>query len=1495
MNSNAENSNGLKEDWKLTRVIGLMACGALASASLWLFNLSQAQDQEQPQAPPWAMQPAANTPASENQSADPFAGVSAGFRPVNDTESTGTQTVIRQRIQNELRLAVKAREEGKPEEAMRRAVAARDLAQRFKIAFAEKELTPNALISQLNGQSAPPADAPNPENRQEYAQYLVRTSREYLQSGNIEAALEKAQQAQKLGVTYGPFDDRPEHVLADIAQLKTSPDQQQLADGFSESPFFVPASTKMAAQDTKAAPEVPAANVTSPTNGAKAQSQQLLGAAEKAIQEGRYDDARKLATQAAELPVVYNLFDKKPDQILAVIERATNSQMIAANQPKMTPPAEVTVTPVPTVKAPAVTPEPEVVQAAPVIPNATPAPQMAPAPQVAATTQAPAANGRPYIPADSAPAMATSAQSSHDREMAMNLLAEARQAVSKGNLSLAKAKVAQARQFNVTYDIFDDRPELLMAEIEAVQKQQMLAQQNTAPTTEESSVDPVAGVELAQKMQATPIPNEVSPADNAMVETSIVTADQAGTEISGQDAYREGVTQLRGGNREAARQAFLVAFENQSDLTGQQKQQLQDLLRELSTAHNEKIQMVNGQEVAGDVNGSTDRINIVRQQQSIEFDRLRSEAFNAIYQAERLRETDSEKALELIDESMTKLAGSSLPAEQTDALAARLRNSRNSIEKYREQRAPMIELQKRNEEVRDQIEQERKMRIRVEQDLADMTEEFNRLMRERRFPEAEVVAKKAKELAPEEPVTELMVWKARFAKRIQMNDEVKDGKEESFWSQLHAVDESSINPVTKDSIAYPDPKEWRELTKSRRQFSGPDNRERTPEELEIIDSLSQPISLHFDNEPLSEVFRQIAQLANINIWTDEQGLEEVGASSNTPVTMHIDGIKLRSALNLLLEPYGLDYSIDDDVLKVTSSLRLQGELVPVVYNVADLVVPLPVLAGQFAPNNGVMGATPLGGMNSIPSQPFGNSMSQISDPLAMAGNGGGTGLLGNSDARDPRQSQADFDALSELITSVVRPESWDHLGGNGVVRENASTLSLVIRQTQAVHDEIAELLKQLRRLQDLQVTIEVRFITVSDRFFERIGIDFDFNVQDTIGGPEVDDSGIPLPAFGTVDTTGGSTQGNQGGGNNNNNNNQQNQQGQQGQQGIGGGLFDQNPVLNLVNRDRYQSGGTIVGMNSPDSFSQDLDIPFRQGSFQVGVPDFGNFNPEVGIQVGFAVLSDIEAFFFIQAAQSDERSNILFAPKVTLFNGQRATVADQVSRPFVISLTPSVSVFNVGFQPQIQFINEGVNLEVLAVISADRRYVRLSVLPTFTNITDVQTFTFAGGGGGIGGGQQGGFGGQQGGQGGGFGGQGGGFGGGGGGNLGFGGIGGFGGQQGGGQGGFGGQQGGQQGQQGQQGGAIGGSVTVQQPIQEQVFVSTVVSVPDGGTVLLGGVKRLREGRNMAGVPILNKIPYVSRLFKNTGVGRETESLMLMVTPRIIIQEEEEQLLGIELD
>src|SRR5207253_2590029 len=75
--------------------------------------------------------------------------------------------------------------------------------------------------------------------------------------------------------------------------------------------------------------------------------------------------------------------------------------------------------------------------------------------------------------------------------------------------------------------------------------------------------------------------------------------------------------------------------------------------------------------------------------------------------------------------------------------------------------------------------------------------------------------------------------------------------------------------------------------------------------------------------------------------------------------------------------------------------------------------------------------------------------------------------------------------------------TWDEVGGPGSISEFRNNLSLVISQTQEVHEEIVELLEQLRRNQDLQVTIEVRFITLNDNFFERIGVDFQFNIDNT--------------------------------------------------------------------------------------------------------------------------------------------------------------------------------------------------------------------------------------------------------------------------------------------------------------------------------------------------------------------------------------------------------------
>ena len=73
----------------------------------------------------------------------------------------------------------------------------------------------------------------------------------------------------------------------------------------------------------------------------------------------------------------------------------------------------------------------------------------------------------------------------------------------------------------------------------------------------------------------------------------------------------------------------------------------------------------------------------------------------------------------------------------------------------------------------------------------------------------------------------------------------------------------------------------------------------------------------------------------------------------------------------------------------------------------------------------------------------------------------------------------------------------------------------------------------------------------------------------------------------------------------------------------------------------------------------------------------------------------------------------------------------------------------VGYRPIIQNFPTGANFSSNAVISADRRYVRVSPSPTFSQITEVNTFNFVTGSGqtqgqgqgGVGGGGSGGFGG----------------------------------------------------------------------------------------------------------------------------------------------------------
>jgi general secretion pathway protein D len=83
--------------------------------------------------------------------------------------------------------------------------------------------------------------------------------------------------------------------------------------------------------------------------------------------------------------------------------------------------------------------------------------------------------------------------------------------------------------------------------------------------------------------------------------------------------------------------------------------------------------------------------------------------------------------------------------------------------------------------------------------------------------------------------------------------------------------------------------------------------------------------------------------------------------------------------------------------------------------------------------------------------------------------------------------------------------------------------------------------------------------------------------------------------------------------------------------------------------------------------------------------------------------------------------------------------------------------------------------------------------------------------------------------------------------------------------------------------SLGGStspVTLELPELEVKSVFTTVEVPDGGSILLGGLSKIRNVERRAEVPWLGKIPVIGFFFKEEGYSDEKQSLMIMIKASI---------------
>jgi type II secretory pathway component GspD/PulD (secretin) len=818
--------------------------------------------------------------------------------------------------------------------------------------------------------------------------------------------------------------------------------------------------------------------------------------------------------------------------------------------------------------------------------------------------------------------------------------------------------------------------------------------------------------------------------------------------------------------------------------------------------------------VQGQPSNPSDFANQVQALQQIEFQRLRADGLKVQRDAQaRFGKGETDAAIQMLQDHLAKIKEAQIDPANLALLTRPVEYRLQTFKVLKTQRDAETNLALRSTQHKNKMAQRAIAEDSKKKEIADLMKQYNQLFEEGKYREAEMLAMKAHELDPDDPGLGAAIHIARIQARQSRYQQLKDNKEQLVLDGLNDAEDEGKFLSTNDPLTL-NPERTRLAQMRTGGALSIGLKGRSEKEKEIERKLStQLVTINFKNTPLRQVISDLRVMTRMNIVPALEDLKADSVSLESPVDVQLDAVPLKSALNILLRQNHLTYVIRDDALQITTEKGAKGKLIQKVYSVADLVIPvdnyaIPTAAqlpraldqarsqvqlqgmSAFSPAMGLSGGVQAGGglngasMSTAPGA-AGSPSAPANSPMAPSATTTG--------AKNTME-----DTLLKLITSTVAPQSWSDVGGSGTIDYFPIGMALVVNQTADIQEQVAELLEALRKLQDLEVAVEVRVITLAETFFERIGLDFALNVKTDANTSRWE------PQITT-------------------------------------GHFKPAGFINDFHPKNFFSGLTPAG-----TLTSDLDVPLRASSFQYAIPPFAYPNipgSNGGLSLGLAFLSDIQVFMFMEAAQGDRRTNVMQAPKLTLFNGQTSTIQVQDFQFFVTNVTvvsvngqvvfvPQNQPFPVGQIPidgSLGAAGVGISMTIQAVVSADRRFVRLNLTPSLSTLASatvplfpVTTFivpTFEGG--------------------------------------------------------F-------------QGQPIPFTQFIQQPKFSFLNVQTTVSVPDGGTVLMGGLKTLSEGRNEFGPPVLSKIPYVNRLFKNVGYGREAQSMLIMVTPRIIINSEEEE-------
>ena len=642
------------------------------------------------------------------------------------------------------------------------------------------------------------------------------------------------------------------------------------------------------------------------------------------------------------------------------------------------------------------------------------------------------------------------------------------------------------------------------------------------------------------------------------------------------------------------------------------------------------------------------------------------------------------------------------------------------------------------------------------------------------------------------------------------------------------------------------PEDWPSLSANRMR-NGASGWQESAVNRQAMAAMQKAVSVNFNNNQLDQVFSYMNEVSGVDFYPDWKALEAVGIRPEDTISLQLDNVPAEVALKRVVEQLGdegdrPDYSVEDGVVVVSSSEMLRKKTLTIVYDIRDLLFEVPYFdnAPDFNLSAALSQGNQQGGQGGGGGGGFGGGGGGFGGGGGGfgggggGGSGGGGGIIGDPGEDPERKTRQELiDQITDIIQEQVDPEGWKDNGGDtGAIQELNG--NLIITNTARNHRQIEGLLTQLRAIRALQINYECRVIGVTSDWFEQIGVDLDlyFNTNDGMWNQaRAADPNFNLsdfffndgPSKGTLKdpVIFGPLGSSAGGGDPGSPNTDAS--------GAAVGIptadgtdiqYVYGPVGSPVRR---QSGWT------PMTFNQDSSgITNALGSGAItGIGKTILDNGTAAATTGFSYMDDIQVDLLIKATQADQRNVVLTAPRLTLMNGQRSfiTIAKQIS--FISGLTPVTGDASGAFQPQVGVVQDGFVLDVEGVISADRRYVTMTVAFDTSTVLGFDTVPIQGavGGTGTGGGRGSEF-----------------------------------------------------------------AASIQLPEIQGQSIRTTVSVPDKGTILMGGQRRFSEVEIESGVPVLSKIPIVNRFFTNRIDGEQELTVVMLMRPEIVIQSENEDLL-----